>query len=234
MSIVHDAYLFKPEEFAIAVIPYIEALKKDQEGYSFVRSSSIKFYGTHPEVKTLVEEYGGWDRNAIITQMPEYYPESPDDIAFWFVLLLYSHLFRTKPHQLGLGSNLYLLDKILAILGWDYRERSLLIKGYSFRHFAQEWLYQRDQSFDNSEDNLEYWNHIHPYSTAGSCGWIDLDNAKRLLDKLNRDQRRLSELQLQEDIRTNSESIQNVYQSAIEMLMTAKEEYCGLCMIISG
>jgi hypothetical protein len=233
MSIFHDAYLFKPEEFVAAVRPYVDRLQASREGYSFLRSAAISIYDNNPWVRKLAGEYGGWDRNAIVTEIPADQPESPEDIAFWVVIFLYHHLFEAGM-PLGLGNNWHIIEKIVSMLGWNDCEKNLLIKGHNFKELAQEQLCGGDKSFDSSDESLSYWSSIHPFSTGGHAGWIDLNDVQRLTNELSKGQSQLPSLKMHENNKPDIESMQEVYQLATKMLATAQKEGCGLCLIMSG
>lgn len=233
MSIFHDTYLFKPDTFSSTVLPYVEALQSSKKGYNELRSAAIRAYDTNPQVRALSEEYGGWDRNAIITQIPEDYPISSEDTAFWFVLLLYSHLFKKDSYPSGFGNAWKLMETIVSTLDWSEQDRKLLIYGHSFKHFALKEFYKTEAAFMN-EEKLEYWDFIHPFSTAGCAGWIDYNTAKGLIERLTHDRSHLSQLAVQQYIKADDEIVYKVFQLAIDMLMITQIEKSGLCIIISG
>jgi len=233
MAIFHEAYLFKPKEFVTAVMPYMDRLYTNQEGYGFLRANAIRVYDSNPWVRKLAGEYGGWDRNAIVTEMSANQPESREDITFWVVLFLYNHLLETET-PLGLGSNWRLMEEIVKKLGWSPGEQSLVIKGHNFKDLAQSWLNEQGKSFSCSREHLNYWSYFHPFSTGGQAGWIDLNDVQILIDKLSEDQPRLPGLQMHQNDREDRESIKEVFQSAMDMLAAAQKENSGLGIIISG
>ena len=232
MSIFHDAYLFSPNEFVDEVIPHVRNIEKTSHGYSLLRSYTLNLYEREPSMRLLSEEYGGWDATAIMTQLPEEHPKGPEDLAFWFVLLLYKHLSRTEPHRLGLGAHSDLMNKISEMLGWTDEDRSQLIRGRSFQHLIQA-RGERDR-FDSSKDKSEYWNYFRPSSVGGRAGWLDFEDTQRLLRKLENDESKLPDLQIQAHINLKYELVEQVYHSAREMLTAAQRERRGLCLIVSG
>ncbi len=232
MAIIHDAYMFQPEDFVDEVAPFIENIQRTLEGYSLLRSHAIYLYDSSPQVRILSEEYGGWERNSIMTQIPNDRPRGPEDVVFWFVLLLYHHLSRPKPHQLGLGANLDLMYKVAEALDWNKEQRNDLLKGRSFEYLIQ--THRRIKSSDKIKGELANWNNFRLPSTGGHVGWLDNDDVQRLLEKLMKAKSRLSSLQIPGNVSSNSESMTQVFQATTEMLLTAQKEYCGLCLICSG
>ena len=182
MSIFHDAYLFSPNKFVDEVIRHVRDIEKTSHGYSLLRSYTLNLYEREPSMRLLAEEYGGWDAAAIMTQLPEEHPKGPEDLAFWFILLLYKHLAGIKPHQLGLGAHSDLMNKISEILGWTDEDRELLIRGRSFQRLIQ--AHAEKDHFNISKDKLEYWNYFRPSSVGGWAGWLDFEDTQRLLRKL--------------------------------------------------
>jgi hypothetical protein len=230
MGNFHDVYLFEPENFMNAIMPYMEALRKVKNGYSLVRTAAIDLYDRNPQVRFLAEEYGGWDRNAIITQIPSSYPQSPDNIAFWFVILLYGYCRMKEPSTLGLGNHWRLVDSILKMLDWSDADRNLLIEGKRFTELVQKTFLENKK---NGEINIMgYWDYVNPFSQDGHVGWISFQESQILLERMINDKDRLTGIA--KIMKTDFELLQRVYQAASEMLIAAKEAHCGLCIIRSG
>src|SRR5689334_462221 len=103
MSIIHDAYLFTLEDFAVATAPYLRALAAGPEGYQELRAAAIQLYDRTPQVQNLAAEYCGWNKASFLT-FPVDHPEKPSDTFFWLFFILYSH-FTSRPRDLGLLSN---------------------------------------------------------------------------------------------------------------------------------
>jgi len=245
MTIFHKAYLFKPSEFGQLVRPYMDDLEESSNGYDRVRSEGISLYDTSAGVKKLADEYGGWDRYGIVKDIPEHEPRDPDDIAFWFILLLYGSLAQAGK-QLGLGNSWQRLDKMLVALGWDVHRRDLLINGHDFSLFARKWL--AGPGYPEEQDKaLLVWSHMNWTFQSGGVGWLGLDDIVALLRKLSEDERRLRDsrvlegtqaelIGLHDQIHVSGDrlSVPSVYQAAVDMLRIAVEERSGLCIILSG
>lgn len=234
MALYHDSYLFKPEEFTAAVIPHVEAILNDPDGYESLRASAIGLFDHDPRVRELADVYGAWDRSGIETGAPTDQPQHPRDVAFWLVILLYKHLGKTEGRRLGLGNDWRLMKAVLKSLGWNDIEREMLIAGNDFRHLFPRVAPSGRISFGSSVRGLEYLTLIQPFATGGQAGWIDYDDTQRLLEKLSRERTGLSNAQVGGDLQTNGDSIESVYQAALEMLTAAEENRSGLCMIVSG
>jgi hypothetical protein len=231
MGNFHDAYLFEPESFINTVIPYINALKEDKSGYSFVRAAAIDLYDNDPQVRFLAEEYGGWNRDAIVAQIPSDYPYEPDDIAFWFVVLLYSFCRMKESCTLGLGNHWHLFDCTLEALGWNDADRHLLIIGNDFTHLVEKALSKGKGRLDEL-NVMGYWDYVKPFSQGGQVGWIGLQDSQRLLNKIIDDEHRLTSVV--GVMKADFKLLQEAYQAAFEMLVAARDAHNGLCMIISG
>src|SRR3954453_2262021 len=70
MSLFHEAYLFQPRDFARAVLPYVRAVTTSSHGYARLRADAIRLYDSNQQVRDLADEYGGWDRQGIMTAFP--------------------------------------------------------------------------------------------------------------------------------------------------------------------
>lgn len=224
MTAFHDAYLLNLEMFASKIAPYLGELRMDR-GYEQLRLDAIRLYENNSHIRHLLSDYGGWDRNSILTQIPDSSPYDQEDVAFWLIILLYSEL-RTGQHQMGFGSDRKLAQDTLTRLGWLDNEVELLIKGRSFKDFAQVW-------FPGEVGIAGYWDHARPSSTAAWAGWLDRTEVERLLTKLNEDEQKLLKL-TGEIAEADPKAVDRVYGSAKDMLFSATRSNCGLCLIISG
>lgn len=230
MGIFHDAYLFQPENFAKAVMPYVDALKKSEKGYSLIRNAAISLYDSNSQVRLLTEQYGGWDKNVIVSQVSLYYSQDPKDIAFWFVFFLYSHCLG-KPHALGLGNNWRFFAHTLRTLGWNEVDIRILTEGNKFVDLAPQPLSQNGEN-SNGVMGMEYWKHINPFSQNGQAGWISFQEVQKLFEKVKDDKERLNDIV--KITQGDHQLLQRAFHAAFEMLMAAEKSYCGLCIIISG
>jgi hypothetical protein len=230
MAIYHDAYHFKPDEFADTVLPFVRELQKRAEGQQQLHEAVLERFEQSSRAQALAMEYGGWDIGTLydVAARPE--PNRPQDTARWILFLLYDYLYPV-PSELGLQDKWRVMGSILDGLGWHTSDRPLLIHGHSFGYFAQVWIADRAESQAYAKGDLEYWEHVWPGSTASQIGWLDYADVRRLLHKLETDQTRLAEVTLQS---IDAETIRQSYQLALQMLRSASEARCGLCLITSG
>jgi len=234
MALYHDCYLFQPEEFAAAVVPHVEVMLNDPDGYESLRASAIRLFDHDPQVRELADVYGAWDRSGIETGAPTDQPQHPRDVAFWLLILLYKHLVKPEGRRLGLGNDWRLMEAVLKSLGWNDIEREMLVAGNDFKYLLPRVAPSGRMSFDSSARGLEYLALIQPFATAGQAGWIDYNDTRRLLEKLTKERTGISNAQIRGDMQTDGDSIESVYQAALEMLTAAEEKRSGLCMIVSG
>jgi hypothetical protein len=231
MGITHDAYLFEPNRFVNEALPYVEALEASTEGYALIRTAAIELYDNNAEVRSLAERYGGWDRNAIVTQMPSGHPSAPEDIAFWLVILLYGHCRTKEPCPLGLGSQWSSFDGVLAALGWSDTDRDLLLRGNRFTHLVGKTLNEKTGRPYEAHATA-YWDHVDPFSQGGRAGWISFQEAQKLLRRAADDKHRLRGIA--HTLEADYEELKKVHRSALEMLTASEQGRCGLCVILSG
>src|SRR5438094_10340158 len=104
MSIVHDAYLFNPQPFALTLVDHARCLANDdRQGYRGLRAAAIQSFDGNALTRELADQYGGWDRAAILDELTEQGASNPDAVAFCYLLLLYGHLVPPLPqNSLGL------------------------------------------------------------------------------------------------------------------------------------
>ncbi len=246
MTLFHEAYLFEPEEFARVVAPLMHASALSREGYSLVRSEAIRLFDTNAQVRVLADEYGGWDRQGILTEIPEDEPRHVGDVAFWLVLLVYGSV-RKVNQRLGLAGNWEFASDMLKRLGWDNYQRECLISGHSFRYFGHRYLSDASESGDAKTDAKTVWDYMNRSFQSGTIGWLDLVDNQSLMRTLREDQDKLFSLHSpffrevkalpshnQDDITTDRAFLQTLHQSAIDMLDSAIRNRNGLCVIISG
>jgi hypothetical protein len=243
MSLFHEAYLFQPRDFTRVVLPYVRDVTTSSHSYARLRADAIRLYDSNQQVRDLADEYGGWDRQGIMTAFPERHPDSLDDTAFWVRLLLYGHLTRLPDRRLGLDGYGRLLDKVLTHLGWNDARRGLLIKGRDFNNLEKERV--DNPGRDNVDCNPTIWDHVARSFQSGSAGWLTCEDDHDLLQHLTGDQQRIGALpdtvtshSTQEQniaqITTDQKQLDEAYHSAIDMLRAALEQDAGLCIIISG
>jgi hypothetical protein len=237
MSIIHEAYLFKPNEFATDVLPYVKVLQQGVGGQRALHKAVIERFEQSSRAQALAMEYGGWDMWSLHRDAAQEEPDSPPGIARWILFLLYDHLFPV-PTELGLSARWRLMGDILHALDWHESDRSLPVYGHSFGYFAQEWIANSVGIEHYQRGDLRYWEHVWPGSTASQIGWLDHTDVERLLDKLKMDQPRLAGMNLQGPGMiagaADNEAIQAIYQAALRMLISASQAQCGVCLITSG
>jgi hypothetical protein len=237
MAIIHEAYLFKPDEFATEVLPYVRALSQGAEGQQALHKAVLERFENSSRARALAMEYGGWDSWPLHEDAARQESDRPQDIARWILFLLYDHLFPV-PAELGLSERWRLMGEILRALQWHDSDRALPVHGHSFGYFAQQWLVDSVGIELYQRGDLRYWEHVWPGSTSSQIGWLDNADVERLLDKLTSDQPRLSGMNLHWSGMAagaaDNEAIQQTYQAALLMLRTASNAQCGVCLITSG
>ena len=128
------------------------------------------------------------------------------------------------------------MDEILGALDWHNSDSPLLVHGHSFGYFAQVWLANSLATEDRGKGDLEYWEYVRPSTTLAQIGWLAKADVERLLQKLIRDQSKLTDLSLQyaSEASADESSVQETYQTAVRMLRYASEARSGLCVLTSG
>src|SRR6476620_9521015 len=107
MSIIHEAYLFRPGDFAREVLPYAKALANSPDGIKLLLDHTIERFEECSSIPALAIEYGGWDISDLYRDKFSY--ENPvetqqDDqvnVVFLLGFMFYGHL-HPVPSQLGL------------------------------------------------------------------------------------------------------------------------------------
>ncbi len=229
MGIFHKAYFFNPEDFLKSVSPYLIALKKGEEGYLFLRSAAIEVYDNNLTAQSLAEEYGGWDRNAIITQISPYYTQEPEDVAFWLVLLLYSFCQNKKPQSIGLGDNWRLMQNILKELEWHVEDINLVIKGKKIKTLFMGETLTNKKMINEDTNFLDY---VNPFSQSGQLGWLSLQEVQVFSETLKASEHKLGSVA--KKLGMGIDKIEDTYRVAFDIFESAKEKNLGLCLIISG
>lgn len=230
MTIFHDAYLFDAISFATDVAPVVSALCRHPiGGYQELRNQATIAFDENLQVRMMADNYGGWDRSALQNQ-PDSVPTNADDVAFWFMLLIYQRCVRPEIHgHFGLNGYWRNCQPLLQVLDWPENDIRLLIEGRRFDDLARlssetNEAWPKDASFI-----FDTWHQIHPASTSSCAGWLDHSDVRRLLNRLAAD---IDTFRLNKALRdSNSE---NAYQCAAHMLMLAEEKASGLCLIRSG
>lgn len=234
MSMVHDAYLFRPEEFAREVLSNWQVSVTGPDRYKKLRAHTLELHHTLPHVRVLCSEYGGWDRTALTLQLPAEQPRGPEDVAFWFVLLLYGHLANPAPHELGFGDHTDLIGKVIGALGWSNERRSLLMNGRTFKQLIESSMLETGERATGLEADLECWDHFRPPATSAKAGWLGAIDVIELLDDVARIRPKLSDIEVQHSSNLDPDSTNVAFKAITKVLATAKEANSGLCVIVSG
>jgi hypothetical protein len=239
MSIIHEAYLFRPGDFAREVLPYAKALANSPDGIKLLLDHTIERFEESTSIRALVTEYPGWDIHQLYNDKYAY--ENPAEaqqggrlnVVYLLVSMIYGHL-HPVPSQLGLGGLWGLMEEVLkGPLRWHSTDAASVIHGHSFGYFAQLWIANELGATDNQAaipPSLDYWEHVTTGTTFAQIGWLDYPDVRRLLDKLAREESKLPIIETPHD----PGYIRQAYDDTLKMLRAAKEAGCGLCIITSG
>lgn len=222
MATYHDAYIFRPEQFMEVLAPYLDGLQQLDAGYATLRAAAIALFDRNAPVRYLAATYGDWERDRLLAGAPEERPQGFHDIAFWFVIVLYSQLL-SRPHTLGLGGKWDTLAKGLARLGWDPQDVALLVRGRKFVDLAQARCPQA---------RLGYWHHFAPRAKDGYAGWLALGDVLRLKELLLATAAKTHALTA--EFTTSHDDLQRSYRAALQMVTAAEEARAGLCILMAG
>ena len=222
MATYHDAYVFKPEQFIAMLAPYLDGLQQVDTGYAPLRAAAIALFDRYPPVQYLAATYGDWERDKLLAGAASERPQGFHDIAFWFVIVLYSQLL-SRPHTLGLGGKWETLAKGLARFGWDPQDITLLVRGRKFAELAQAHCPQA---------RLGYWHHFSPRTKDGHAGWLELPDVVRLKGLLLATAAKTHALTA--EFTVSHDDLQRSYRAALQMVTAAEEAQAGLCLIMAG
>jgi len=247
VTVTHEVFLLDVRELQIAIDPYIEELKKGPQGWDKVRARAIELFEVDPMVRTLADEYGGWDKFGIETDFPDSEPYEVSDVAFWLVLCLYHHLSRVERKMLGFGGRQELFAMIVGKLGWNEYERNLLVQGRSFYALFEAPFTSISVTNYKSNGVGGAWDYLGHAVRSGSVGWLDLQGIYDLHKKVVEDRHKVASLHISWDfiersglpleqgsIAPTRRLVSEVYQAAIDMLNVAIERRRDLCLIISA
>lgn len=222
MATYHDAYIFRPEQFIEVLAPHLEGLQQPDAAYATLRAAAIALFDRNPPVRYLAATYGDWERDKLLAGAPAERPQGFHDIAFWFVIVLYSQLL-SRPHTLGLGGRWDTLAKGLARLGWDPQDVTLLVRGRKFVELAQARCPQA---------RLGYWHHFAPRTKDGYAGWLAPADVVRLKELLLSTAAKTHALTA--EFTTSHDDLQRTYRAALQMAAAAEEARAGLCILMAG
>jgi hypothetical protein len=147
MAVAHDAYPFDAAGFATEARALLDA--DDPAG---LRDAALAAYHDSADVRTLADRYGGWDHDALATELD-------DDPPFWLALVLYRHL--DASHAYGLGVEWHDLAREHATLGLSEHDAERLVRGRP--------LSELDPRLAD----------VQPASTAAHAGWLAAEDAQR-------------------------------------------------------
>ena len=230
MTLFHDAYLFQLSEFYGKVDQQIALGLDVVEAYVALRHEAIHIYDQEPGVRMLSDEYGGWGRSAIVTQVPEQQPDDIDDIVFWLVILLYSTLTQLQP-PLGLQTYRRLLARLLKGTNWSSSDVTLLVRGHPL---GKSWHSEPRTTSATTTEAI--WatalSRLRPPSMDGQLGWIARADCQRLLSQLEADEQQIESIA--QATMTDVVVAKIALTKAIEMLSAAASQDIDLCVITSG
>lgn len=234
MSITHEAYLFKPSEFADEVLPFTKAMTEDASNERQLDEKVIRLYEDNPRVSRLAIEYGGWDGQSLYDAIEHARQSGRTNVSLWLIFMIYGHT-SLQPGELGLGL-WWLIEKVLAALHWHPSDIADLVHGHSFGYFAQLMIIDKIEIMPDQKLDFQYWEAIRPASTGATIGWLGYADVKRLREKLMTEEFWLVEVDWQAwNIPfITHQAIQKEYQAALHMLTIASETQSGLCLITSG
>ncbi|MEO8289229.1 MAG: hypothetical protein ABI670_22710 [Chloroflexota bacterium] len=239
MTIIHEAYLFRPDNFAREILPYAKALANSSDGEKLLLDHVIERFDNIPTISELAMEYGSWnvsdlyDAKYLYESPPEAHGGGRANVGRLLVFMIYGYL-HPVPSQFGLGGRWGLMEEVLNYpLGWHSSDTASVIHGHSFGFFAQSWIANELDTTDiqvTIPPSLGYWEKVTTGSTAAQIGWLDYPDVKRFFDKLAREESKLPGIKTPHD----PSRIEQVYHDTLQMLRSASEEECGLCIITSG
>src|SRR5438132_1349372 len=141
MSIFHEYYLFSATRYLNKVAPCTTCLLSSlEEGYARLRSFGLETYDDNRKLQKCAADYGGWDKAAILAQVPDAWTGSSEDIAFWYVLLLYDELVPVESGPFGLGITWRAFKSHLESLGWQKKSADLIVFGHSLSELLSDNL----------------------------------------------------------------------------------------------
>lgn len=233
MALIHEAYLFRPSDFARDISPYAKALTQTPNGEQVLLDALIERFENSSKTSWLASEYGSWDSAYLYEEKAGAERGGRVNVGQLLTFMIYDHL-QPVPSQLGLGGDWQLMENVLQHpLGWHLSDSTSLIYGYSFGYFAQLWIAHEPGTPNftgNRAPMLDHWERAGPGSTAAQIGWLDYPDVRRFLNKLTGDESKLLDVTTSDD----QTSLLRVHQNTLQMLRSASEAICGLCIIISG
>lgn len=226
MSVVHNAYLFKPQDFVKAVSPLALGLFADvRTGYRQLRATALRAFDVSSGVKELASWYGGWDKKSVETQISADLAESDEDIAFWFVLLLFDQLV----HSGGFEGRWDEIRNNLEQIGVPQTEINLIVKGRGFDELIERSALTNDLTGIDQTKMKNIWGQFSTCFPSGSIGWLDCSDIEMLMTRVlgQTSLKSSHEAAIAPDQLKGIESVKTVFSKATT-------GGSGLCMIISG
>lgn len=224
MAIWHDVYLFDATACIDALGPRVQSLVTDPHAYTEVRQAALALLHESVKVRHMVERYGGWDLQSIVTDFPAESAGSPGDVAFWLMVFVYQAL-ESHPDGLGLGLSFRPLENALARSGWAKAETDLLIFGRSFEFlFGFAASNYRDVG---ARDNASFLKQLRPASQSGWAGWIGTQDLLSLKTRLEETSTRIERP-------IESVDVSQAFESAFRFVSAGLAERLSVCVIISG
>jgi hypothetical protein len=145
VAIGHDYYLFSAPDFVETVHKHLQILQQD--GVDAFIASVLEVFDQNTTVQRLAGEYGGWDKQALKTEISSTTADDKNTLGLWLVLLLYGQMTTEKP--------------LVSFTSTQARRgnESYLLQGQPL----SEGL---------SDEILPYLNVIRPQSICGDVQWI--------------------------------------------------------------
>ena len=227
MSLIHDAYLFRPEEFAKAIAPLVQTTEPGSSRR--IVNYVLELFDHSDSVRALAVEYGSWTKLGLEELLALVDLEDPHEIGFWVMFMLYDYIY-SKPEELGLGSSWQSMEGALRVLRWHEDEIKLLVHGRPLVEIAECLV----SKVSNPEMPVAaFWAELLPNSTCAEAGWLDVSDIEPLQHHLQVSQSVLSGLPLRLS-EANTTKLFTVFESALKMLEAAKQAQTGLLLIIGG
>ena len=223
MTIVSDAYLWHPEDYATTISRCLG--QGDRVDYVALRDAALRAYDSRALVRQLALDCGGWDHQSLLDQWPAETVQSPESLAVWLLLLAYACLW---PDSAGAGQDgrWTRVVESARLMPWPQHERELISKGRSFEDFAAMWAAQ----LAPVHLPVEVWRGLRPDALGGAAGWLAAADVVTLLARLDADKPVLQRLSANTAVAQPGQG----YEVAATVLRSAMTEGAGLFILTSG
>ena len=238
MAIAHDAWLFSPTAYSQAMADYAKSVASDRaRGYQVLRAASV---ASLDHAVILAGDYGGWDRRSLLAELPAEFLPNSECIETCFMILLYVDLAQRAEllpgsvcrGSVGLMSLWNSFEMAAKRLGWSAVDSALLVRGHNFALLAEQHLRRCGLTSREVGEITRIWTHMRPDSIAASLGWLDVDDVRRLAQRVKEGISTLGDLTSSGEGVLPSEL--DAFRRAGAMLQAPTTHCSGLCVILSG